>query len=201
MVGVDGKPPDAAAARRAGLRVAHVPIGYDGVPTEAGRTLAGVVRGADGPVYVHCHHGRHRGPAAAAVCGLATGELDRAAAVHLLEEAGTGREYPGLWASVRTFTPPPPGAALPAAAERVEPPALAAAMLRIEELFDRLPAADTPAARTLLAEQFREAARLSATTDGLREELAAAAREARVGSPAAIGRSCVACHRRWRDRR
>ena len=203
VVSVDGKPPDAAAKKFA-LRVVHVPVGYDGVPADAALALTRVMREATsgesaGPVYVHCHHGKHRGPAAAAVCGMAAGELDRAAAVHLLEDAGTGRNYPGLWESVKTFAAPPPGTPLPELTERVEPAGLAAAMLRVDDLFDRLHAADTPADRTLLSEQFREAARLSATTDELRTALDAAAAEAATGRLDAVGESCVRCHAVWRD--
>ena len=41
------------------------PIGYDGVPREQALRMIKAVQVAKGPVYFHCHHGKHRGPAGA----------------------------------------------------------------------------------------------------------------------------------------
>src|SRR5271166_3328655 len=48
----------------------------------------------------------HRGPAAAAVCALATEGWDRTMARSWLERAGTDPKYKGLFATVDSFRPP-----------------------------------------------------------------------------------------------
>ncbi len=174
IVSVDGARPDAARARKYGLRYVHIPIGYDGVGAEAGAALARVVREADAPIYVHCHHGKHRGPAAAAVACIAAGEADGRAALEILKRAGTGKEYPGLWRDVAAYRPPPAGAKAPPLLEAVEVSSLASAMARLDRAFDELKLsreadwgvpAEHPdlvplAEATLVREQFHESARL-----------------------------------------
>ena len=123
VVSVDGPVPDAATAARFGLRTVHLPIGYDGVPDEAAAKLSAVMRlhGAGkegGGVFVHCHHGKHRGPAAAAICGRAAGRLSAFDALAYLETAGADPRYAGLWASVRTFDPTATNAAAASLAPR-----------------------------------------------------------------------------------
>lgn len=65
VVSVDGAMPDVAAAERNGLRYVHIPMGYDGVQADVLGSLHAVLAEAKGRFYVHCHHGVHRGPAAA----------------------------------------------------------------------------------------------------------------------------------------
>lgn len=179
IVSVDGARPDAAKARKYGLRYVHIPIGYDGVPSDAAAALTRVVREAKAPIYVHCHHGEHRGPAAAAVACIASGDVDGAGALKILEQAGTGKEYRGLWRDVAAFRPLPPQAKLPALKEAAEVETLTAAMAEIDRAFDELKLARQadwgvphehpdliPAAQaTLLRERFHESARLIAGTE------------------------------------
>ncbi len=101
VISVDGARPDIELAQANGMRYAHVPIGYDGVGDDATAQIARALRDLDGSVYVHCHHGKHRGPAAAAVGLIALGRIDNARGAALLEASGTSPSYPGLWASVR----------------------------------------------------------------------------------------------------
>src|SRR5262249_999764 len=65
IISGDGARPDFAAARAECLRYVHIPFGYDGIPPEQILRLAKAVRDLPGPIYIHCHHGMHRGPAAA----------------------------------------------------------------------------------------------------------------------------------------
>src|SRR5581483_422974 len=108
VITVDGALPDVEAARRFGLRYVHLPVGYDGVPREQALRIARAVRTLPGPVYLHCHHGKHRAPAAAAVAHLCLDERCTAAdAAALLKEAGTAPHYKGLHAAVGMRRPAP----------------------------------------------------------------------------------------------
>lgn len=179
IVSVDGAKPDVATARKFGLRQVHLPIGYDGIP--AGRIVE-LVRAATahpGSIYVHCHHGKHRGPAAVAVMCEATAGWSRSRAEDWLRQAGTADDYPGLYRAVREFRPVTKEqlAAAGELPEVTKTPALVDAMVVIDEHFDALKAAQkagwkTPPDQpdlapaheaTLLWEQFRELARTAHT--------------------------------------
>ena len=58
IVSVDGAQPDVAAASKFGIRYVHIPIGYDGIGTDAAKSLTRVARDIESPIYVHCHHGK-----------------------------------------------------------------------------------------------------------------------------------------------
>jgi protein tyrosine phosphatase (PTP) superfamily phosphohydrolase (DUF442 family) len=102
IISVDGARPDAAAAREFGLRYVHLPHGYDGIPPERARELAKAVRDLPGPVYIHCHHGKHRSPAAATVACVSLGLMQPEAAVGVLKLAGTSEHYRGLFQSAES---------------------------------------------------------------------------------------------------
>ncbi len=92
VVSVDGARPDAQRAKQHGLRYVHIPIGYDGIPRPAALALVRAIREAPGPIYIHCHHGKHRGPAAAAVACMAEGIANTEQA----RSAGEGRHQSRL---------------------------------------------------------------------------------------------------------
>lgn len=173
VISVDGAEPEVALAKAHGLRYVHLPHGYDGVPAERALELAKAVRDLPGPVYIHCHHGTHRSPAAGAVACVATGLLTTDEALAVLETAGTSPNYRGLYNSVRearrvedTVLNDLP-AELP---EKAELPPMAEAMVAIEHLHDKLKAlakidwrpgaenadAHPPHDALLLREQFKE---------------------------------------------
>jgi protein tyrosine phosphatase (PTP) superfamily phosphohydrolase (DUF442 family) len=109
VVSVDGARPDIGMARRFGMQYVHLPFGYDGVPPDRVLALAKVVSTLPGPIYVHCHHGKHRGPAAVAVmqlCSDHTWNADKADA--WLKAAGTDPRYTGLVGLPRTLVRPTP---------------------------------------------------------------------------------------------
>ncbi len=108
IVSVDGARPDIETARRHGLRYIHLPIGYDGLSTNRARQLAQAAATVQGPIYVHCHHGKHRGPSAAAILCLSKETWSADQAVEWLRRAGTAPDYPGLYRSVRDFVRPAP---------------------------------------------------------------------------------------------
>lgn len=180
VLSVDGAVPDVEAAKLQGLRYVHIPIGYDGLPAEAVQMMTRVMRDCERPVFVHCHHGKHRGPAAAALCAIAAGEINNEGGLRILEEAGTSRDYAGLWRDVEGFMPLPPNTALPPLVEAAAPEPLVESMLRMDDLFEQLIATTTDAPTSgkssgaaaqhphpraaelavLLKEQFHESARL-----------------------------------------
>lgn len=182
IISVDGATPDVDAARKLGLRYVHLPIGYDGVPREQAVKLVQAVKMLPGPVYVHCHHGKHRGPAAAAVCGIATEGWSKEKALAWMKEAGTSPDYRGLFTSAREFVPPSAeelervGKELP---ERAKVPALVEMMVQVDERWDHLkavqkagfkaptdqPDIDPPHEALQLAELFRELVRLPETKE------------------------------------
>jgi protein tyrosine phosphatase (PTP) superfamily phosphohydrolase (DUF442 family) len=101
VVSVDGARPDLELAHAHGMRYVHVPIGYDGMGPEQALALAKALESMPGPVYVHCHHGKHRGPTAAAVALVGLGRMTNAEAAQFMQAAGTAESYPGLWACAR----------------------------------------------------------------------------------------------------
>jgi len=178
IISVDGANPDVDAAHRHGLRYVHLPVGYDGIPRERALQLARAVRDLPGPVYVHCHHGKHRGPTAAAAIMLCLEESFTAdAAEAWLKQAGTDPHYKGLIGLPRTLQRPAPeeldnvSADFPEVAP-VGP--LAERMVQIDERWGHLQALrdagwqvpaghadlDAPHEALQLVEQFREVARL-----------------------------------------
>jgi len=107
VLSVDGAKPDVERARKFGLRYVHLPIGYDGVPREQALKIAKAVRDLPGPVYMHCHHGKHRSPAATAVVQLCLDEkCSVATALATMKTAGTSPHYTGLYAAPGEFRRP-----------------------------------------------------------------------------------------------
>jgi len=142
IISVDGAAPDIARARGFGMRYVHIPIGYDGISREQAVRLAKAVRDLPGLVYMHCHHGKHRSPAAAAVvrhclddrCGVE-------AAVEVMRRAGTDPRYVGLYAAPKQVRRPTAEEldALPADFPEVaKVSALAQMMVIVDERWDRL---------------------------------------------------------------
>ncbi|QDT54362.1 hypothetical protein Pan44_23950 [Caulifigura coniformis] len=172
VISVDGMAPDAEKAKSYGLRYVHLPHGYDRIPLERGRELAKAIQDLPGPVYIHCHHGKHRAPAAAAVACIEAGLLPAGAGEAVLKTAGTNPNYRGLYESVRQARP------LSAAEldrlqvefrEKSPIPPFAEAMVELEHAFDAVRqessrnwsrSGDTRAAALLLVEHYREMQRL-----------------------------------------
>lgn len=141
IVSVDGEKPHVEAAKKYGLRYVHLPIGYDGVPTNRVNQLVKTASAFPDPIYVHCHHGKHRGPAGAAVICMGAEGWTPEQALNWLKQAGTATNYTGLYQSIREFKQPSPAAlaAIPAnLPEKMEVSPLVDAMVEIDERFDHL---------------------------------------------------------------
>ncbi len=105
IISVDSARPDVATARKHGLKYVHLPHGYDGISSDRVVQLAKAVRELDGPIYIHCHHGKHRSPAAASVACVAAGLLPTNQAVAVLQLAGTSPNYRGLFEAAARVQP------------------------------------------------------------------------------------------------
>jgi protein tyrosine phosphatase (PTP) superfamily phosphohydrolase (DUF442 family) len=105
VISVDGMCPDVELAQKHGMRYVHLPHGYDGIPDDRVKQLAKAVRELEGPIYIHCHHGKHRSPTAASVACVAAGLVPESQSVAILELAGTSPKYRGLYQSAREAKP------------------------------------------------------------------------------------------------
>lgn len=79
----------------------HLPLKYSGIDATESGQLAHLLGSLERPIYIHCHHGTNRAPAAAAVGLVCTGEWSNEQGLALLERAGTDEAFDGLFESVR----------------------------------------------------------------------------------------------------
>ncbi|MFO1064654.1 MAG: hypothetical protein U0892_12390 [Pirellulales bacterium] len=172
ILSVDGLAPDVKGAAKYGLRYVHIPFGYDGIPEESRLALTRAARDIKGKIYVHCHHGKHRGPAGAAVLCRADDGRSREAAAKILKAAGTSSDYAGLYRDVAGYTVPPADAKLPPLQAVQSTKTAAQEMAELDRDFDatkplmtsllKSPTEDVAAARaatekmTLIHEHFLE---------------------------------------------
>ncbi|MGE3309845.1 MAG: hypothetical protein AB7O66_07740 [Limisphaerales bacterium] len=228
IVSVDGARPDVERARGHGLRYAHLPIGYDGIPMERQAQLVKSVSDESAVIYVHCHHGQHRGPAAAAVLCLATDGWSKDDALSWLERAGTSTNYPGLFRSLAEFRSVDAAtlAKVPPLPEIAPTTALVDSMVAADSHLEHLKAASKAGWKnipghpdleprheaTLLWELLRELGRQPAahqklmvesgqTTEALRttlERTPVHVEEATVALQA-VEKTCAACHKAHRN--
>lgn len=140
VLSVDGMPPDTRTAKRFGMRYVHLPFGYDGCPTPTADRIVRAAREFPGPIYVHCHHGKHRGPTAAALARIGLDGIGPEEAVRELRRAGTGEGYVGLYAGVRGYRPDPERLrAAPADFPETAPlPSIVKTMVAMDVRHDRL---------------------------------------------------------------
>jgi protein tyrosine phosphatase (PTP) superfamily phosphohydrolase (DUF442 family) len=174
IITVDGTKPDVAMAHKHGLTYVHLPHGYDGISAETQAKLVKASETAPGPIFVHCHHGMHRGPAAVAVICMAEMNWSPEEGEAWLRTAGTATNYAGLYETVRAFRKPSAQqlAALPSKfPEIAETPGLTETMVQVDDRWDRLKAARKAGYKNaaddaaILWEHFREAQRLPDAID------------------------------------
>ena len=97
IISVDGAMPELEAAKARGIRYVHLPIGYNGFDEERKLQLARAVRDLEKPIYLHCHHGKHRSAGAAGTVAVSLGWLDNAQALGRMKVSGTAKNYTGLF--------------------------------------------------------------------------------------------------------
>ncbi|MBI1381993.1 MAG: hypothetical protein GC161_13010 [Planctomycetaceae bacterium] len=101
IISVDGSEPMAEEAAALGMRYVHVPIQYKGITSDEKMRIAKTFRELEGPFYVHCFHGKHRGPAAAAVGRVVLDGIGRDRAVaEMRQYCGTAKSYEGLYQAI-----------------------------------------------------------------------------------------------------
>jgi protein tyrosine phosphatase (PTP) superfamily phosphohydrolase (DUF442 family) len=173
VISVDGARPDEKWVVKYGMRYVHIPVHYSGITRDEQLTIARAVRDLPGPVFIHCHHGIHRGPTAAVIAAMATENWSNEEALAAMKQAGTAPNYTGLWADARQFKKPTKeeldkaDATFPAA---VAISSLAEAMVSIDERWEHIrairaaawstpresPDLDPPHEALMLREDFRE---------------------------------------------
>jgi len=175
---VDGSRPDVEGAAKHGIRYVHIPVEYSGITREQQVKIAKAALDIPGPMFVHCHHGKHRGPAACGVAWMARTGVSPDAVVADMRVAGTDPRYAGLYGDIVAFRPVTP-AELAAVSDAdlvatAKLPDLTEAMVQVDATFDRMKevkrsAWKTPASMPdvqpshearILAERFRELGRM-----------------------------------------
>ena len=177
ILSVDGARPEVDLAKKFGMRYVHLPIGYDGVSQDQALKLAKAVQDLPGPIYLHCHHGKHRSPAAAAAALFCLdANCTAAQAADIMKRAGTDPRYTGLLTAPKGLRRPTPIELDMATFEFPETAKIAVvaeAMVELDRRWDHLQAVRRAGWKTpknhpdidpahealLLVEQFRELAR------------------------------------------
>lgn len=97
IISVDGAVPDIERAKARGMRYVHLPIGYHGFDEARKLELARAVRDLPRPIYIHCHHGKHRSAGAAGSVAVTLGWSTADDAVARMKVAGAAPAYEGLY--------------------------------------------------------------------------------------------------------
>lgn len=141
ILSVDGIRPQVDLATKHGMRYVHLPHGYEGISDTRQREIAKALRDLPKPIYLHCHHGKHRGPTAAATGCIINGWLSKEAGERVLRVAGTNPAFLGLYQTVQRAQPAPRDEIDRWQAEftSIAPlPPMTEAMVAIDAVHDRL---------------------------------------------------------------
>jgi protein tyrosine phosphatase (PTP) superfamily phosphohydrolase (DUF442 family) len=153
IISVDGAVPDVAAARQRGIRYIHLPIGYNGFDEARKLQLARATRDAfrDGPVYIHCHHGKHRSAGAAGTIAVSLGWATPEEMTQRMKVSGTAPDYKGLYSCTAAATPLAAVALEAVDADFPEisrPAGFVKGMVEVDEIFEHLKAIETAGWKT-----------------------------------------------------
>jgi protein tyrosine phosphatase (PTP) superfamily phosphohydrolase (DUF442 family) len=181
ILSVDGSVPDLENAHKYGMRYVHLPIGYDGIDEDTTLKIAQMFSSLDGPFFVHCHLGKHRGPAACAIGRILLDGITPTQAIGEMKRAGTGQQYKGLYAVPQEFRVPPKDKLKVAPSDLPEvtyAKGITAAMVQTDRIWTRIkivhdakwsvpkdhPDLDPAHEALMLTENFREIRRMLDTT-------------------------------------
>lgn len=101
IISVDGAKPNLALAEKYGLSYIHIPFGYDRVEVEQQLKLAKAYQNLPKPVFVHCHHGKHRAPVGSAIILRNHSNESPNELVGLIELLGASKHYTGLYRTIQ----------------------------------------------------------------------------------------------------
>jgi protein tyrosine phosphatase (PTP) superfamily phosphohydrolase (DUF442 family) len=183
IISVDGAQPELDLAKPLGFRYVHLPIGYDGASREQILRITKAVRDLPGPIYLHCHHGKHRAPAATAAVRICLNEkCTIQEVIDQMKQSGTDPRYVGLYALPQSIQRPTKEELdqLPSDfPEIAKVSAIAEIMIAIDHRWENLlliqkadwkqpvnhPDLDPPHEALQLLEHYREMARLPQVMD------------------------------------
>lgn len=143
VISVDGAQPDVDEAEALGMRYVHLPIGYDGIDETRKLELIRAYRDLPGPIYVHCHHGKHRSAGAASAMAVGLGKANNEMALTRMKVSGTAPNYKGLYAcatDTHTATDAQISSASDAFPKRWKTTGLVQGMVDVDYAFDNLKA-------------------------------------------------------------
>lgn len=148
IISVDGAEPEVAKAKALGMKYVHLPIGYNGMDQQRTLELARAVQIAQqenpaAPVYMHCHHGKHRSAGALGASAVTLGFITPEQGVERMKVSGTAANYTGLYKCVQIAAPATQAqlAALPSTFPEVwKTTNLVHAMVEMDEVFEHLKA-------------------------------------------------------------
>ncbi len=141
IISVDGAKPDLVRADNHAMLYVHFPIGYDGVADDRKAQLVRAVRDLPKPIYLHCHHGKHRSACVAGVVAVSLGWMTNEQAAARMLVAGTSPGYKGLWtctASAQPMSAHDIDAASDEFPKISKPDSFVDAMIEMDAIFDRL---------------------------------------------------------------
>lgn len=141
IISVDGAQPDVDAAKARGMRYVHLPIGYNGMDKDRTLEIARAVKELPGPIYVHCHHGKHRSAGATGAAAVTLGYMTNAEATQRMKVSGTSPHYVGLYECVAIASIADHQEILAASnafPERWKTTGLVRSMVEIDEAFEHL---------------------------------------------------------------
>jgi len=100
IITVDGAQPDVDKAAVRGMRYVHLPIGYNGMDKTRTLEIARAIKELPHPIYLHCHHGKHRSAGALGAAAVTLGLLTTPQATAKMKISGTAPNYTGLYQCV-----------------------------------------------------------------------------------------------------
>lgn len=141
VISVDGALPDLELAKKHGLRYVHLPIGYNGMDVARSAEIARAVRDLPKPIYLHCHHGKHRSAGASASAAVLLGWLSPEEGLAKMKVSGTAANYKGLFEAVTAASKCEKDVidqASTAFPELSKPSSFVDAMIEVDDVTDKL---------------------------------------------------------------
>lgn len=101
IISVDGVSPKTVHALERSISYLHLPIGYGRIDDGRAMDLAKATKSLPGKIYIHCHYGQHRAPAAAIVACVGIGSIPPHEVDSILSKIYPNTKYKSLVDSAR----------------------------------------------------------------------------------------------------